>query len=90
MARTKGVNVVANNNGQSSSAKSTKVLNGRIEKSDFASAKTDRKKWRLLDERGRQTWHYLATEEEEKAWPQSIADKHHLGLEKVCHDFGDV
>ncbi|KAK4948501.1 hypothetical protein LTR28_007429, partial [Elasticomyces elasticus] len=42
--------------------------------------KTDYSRWRLLDERGRQTWHYLRTDEEVRKWPQSIADKYHLGL----------
>ncbi|CAO3645226.1 unnamed protein product [Mucor hiemalis] len=29
---------------------------------------------------GAQTWHYLETEEERKAWPQTIWDKYSLGL----------
>lgn len=41
---------------------------------------TDLYGWRLSDELGRQTWHYMHTNENAKAWPQSIADKHHLGL----------
>jgi lanosterol synthase len=45
--------------------------------------KTDYTRWRLLDDRGCQTWHYLKTEEEIKAWPQSKADKYFLGLETV-------
>ena len=45
--------------------------------------RTDYTKWRLMDEQGRHTWHYLSTDEELKAWPQSIADKHHLGLDTV-------
>lgn len=45
--------------------------------------KTDYSRWRLLDESGRQTWHYLTDENEVKAWPQSIADKYHLGLPTV-------
>lgn len=45
--------------------------------------RTDYSKWRLLDERGRQTWHYLESEEEIEEWPQSVADKHHLGLPTV-------
>lgn len=44
---------------------------------------TDLTRWRLLDERGRQTWHYLATDEEVQAWPQSLCDKHHLDLPLV-------
>lgn len=44
---------------------------------------TDIQRWRLLDERGRQTWHYLETEEEVEAWPQSTADRYFLGLPLV-------
>lgn len=44
---------------------------------------TDLRRWRLLDERGRQTWHYLTTDKEIEAWPQTVADKHHLGLPLV-------
>jgi lanosterol synthase len=49
--------------------------------------KTDYTRWRLLDENGRQTWHYLETDEEVKNWPQSVADKHHLGLATVRNDY---
>ncbi|KAI9830327.1 MAG: hypothetical protein M1819_005708 [Sarea resinae] len=42
--------------------------------------KTDYSRWRLLDEDGRQTWHYLQSEQEIKDWPQTAADKYHLGL----------
>ncbi|KAI9707584.1 MAG: Lanosterol synthase (Oxidosqualene--lanosterol cyclase) [Candelina mexicana] len=42
--------------------------------------KTDYERWRLLDVKGRQTWHYLESDEELKEWPQSIADKYHLEL----------
>ncbi|KAL2863488.1 terpene cyclase/mutase family protein [Aspergillus lucknowensis] len=42
--------------------------------------KTDYSRWRLLDDDGRQTWHYLESDEECKAWPQSVADKYFLGL----------
>ena len=45
--------------------------------------KTDIYRWRLLDEQGCQTWHYLESDEETKAWPQSIADKYFLGLPLV-------
>ena len=44
---------------------------------------TDLRKWRLLDESGRQTWHYLATDQQVEEWPQTIADKYHLGLPLV-------
>ena len=45
---------------------------------------TDYSRWRLLDDRGRQTWHYLKTDKETEEWPQSTADKYHLGLPTVC------
>lgn len=45
--------------------------------------RTDRERWRLLDERGRQTWHYLSSDEQIKEWPQTAADRHHLGLPLV-------
>ncbi|MCJ1441018.1 MAG: Lanosterol synthase (Oxidosqualene--lanosterol cyclase) [Stictis urceolatum] len=41
---------------------------------------TDLERWRLKDDHGCQTWHYLETDEEVKAWPQTEADRHHLGL----------
>jgi len=44
---------------------------------------TELTRWRLKTEDGRQTWHYLRTDEEVAAWPQSVADKHHLGLPTV-------
>ncbi|RYP78013.1 hypothetical protein DL769_003285 [Monosporascus sp. CRB-8-3] len=43
--------------------------------------KTDRTRWRMLDEKGRHTWHYLEEDEAAKKWPQSIADKYYLGLD---------
>lgn len=48
-----------------------------------ASTRTDYSRWRLLDNRGRQTWEYLETDEAVKAWPQSTADKYFLGLPTV-------
>jgi lanosterol synthase len=46
-------------------------------------SRTDYTRWRLLDERGRHTWHYLEDDEDVKDWPQSIADKYFLGLPTV-------
>ena len=48
------------------------------------SERTDYSRWRMLDERGRQTWHYLEDDEDVKEWPQSTADKYYLGLPTVC------
>ncbi len=44
---------------------------------------TDLGRWRLLDERGRQTWHYMSADKETQSWPQTIADRYHLGLPLV-------
>lgn len=46
--------------------------------------KTDRRKWRLLDERGRQRWRYLRSEEEAQAWPIQTFENYALGLDTVC------
>lgn len=48
-----------------------------------ANEKTDYSRWRLRDDRGRQTWHYLEEDEQVKKWPQSVADKYHLGMPTV-------
>lgn len=42
--------------------------------------KTDYTRWRLKDERGRQTWHYLQSDEQVSQWPQTAYDRYHLGL----------
>lgn len=58
--------------------------NGSIHKDEKAAdVRTDLTRWRLKNDRGRQTWHYLETEEELKAWPLSTADKYFLGLDTV-------
>lgn len=54
-----------------------------VTKSKDGHEKTDYARWRLKDDRGCQTWHYLESDEEMKAWPQSIADKYFLGLHTV-------
>jgi hypothetical protein len=46
--------------------------------------RTDYSRWRMLDEKGRQTWHYLEDDEDAQEWPQSTADKYFLGLPTVC------
>ena len=66
-----------------SSARSAKKLNGHAHHIELLDQKTDYSRWRLLDEQGRHTWHYLTTDEQVKAWPQTIADKFHLGLPTV-------
>jgi len=61
-------------------------LNGSLQpvESNPVDLRTDINRWRLRDERGMQTWHYLESDEEIKEWPQSIVDRHHLGLPLVC------
>lgn len=44
---------------------------------------TDLENWRLKVEEGAQTWHYMETDEEKKAWPQTLWDRYHLGLPLV-------
>jgi lanosterol synthase len=55
--------------------------NGHI--ADPHNAKTDRSRWRLRDVSGRHTWHYLKSDQEIQEWPQTTADKYHLGLPTV-------
>jgi lanosterol synthase len=43
-------------------------------------SKTDHTRWRLKDDNGRHTWHFLQDGEAVKDWPQSIAEKHYLNL----------
>ena len=43
---------------------------------------TDFTRWRLRNDRGVQTWHYLENEQS-KAWPMSVADKYFLGFDTV-------
>lgn len=45
--------------------------------------KSDYSRWRLADDRGSQTWHYLEDDARLEEWPQSIADKYFLGLPTV-------
>ncbi|KAI4123899.1 MAG: hypothetical protein LQ347_005959, partial [Umbilicaria vellea] len=62
----------------------TKAANGTVGVTvDEVDRPTDHRRWRLLDDRGRQTWHYLETEEEVEKWPQSTADRYFLGLPLV-------
>jgi lanosterol synthase len=59
------------------SAKGHTVISSRQDE------RTDKTRWRLKDEQGRHTWHYLETDEQINEWPQSVVDKHHLGLDTV-------
>lgn len=56
---------------------------GQTSKRAKLSTRTDYSRWRMLDENGRQTWHYLKDDEAAKEWPQTTADKYFLGLPTV-------
>ena len=49
-----------------------------------AELKTDHSRWRMKNADGRQTWHYLQSDEQVKAWPMTAADKYYLGQDTVC------
>jgi lanosterol synthase len=46
--------------------------------------RTDSTRWRLRNERGVHTWHYLEDDEELRRWPLTTADKYFMGLDTVC------
>jgi len=56
---------------------------GAASRTPQVAEKTDRSRWRLLDESGRLTWHYLDDDESVRKWPQSVANKWFLGLDTV-------
>ena len=62
--------------------------NGKPRNSVKSDERTDLHRWRLLDERGRQTWHYLESDEDAAEWPQSTADRYFLGLPLVRVSIG--
>lgn len=57
--------------------------NGSIKREDVVDLKTDHTRWRMKNVDGRQTWHYLESDEELKAWPMTSADKYYLGMDTV-------
>ena len=57
--------------------------NGSIKHEDVNDLKTDHTRWRMKNVDGRQTWHYLESDEELKAWPMTSADKYYLGMDTV-------
>ena len=59
------------------------ISNEAVTSSTGRATKTDYTRWRLKDERGCQTWHYLETKDEIEQWSQSLADKWHLGMDLV-------
>lgn len=64
--------------------KSTEKSNGQIDAlKHIQDVKTDPTRWRLRNVHGEQTWHYLESDEELKAWPITTADKYYMGLDTV-------
>ena len=60
------------------------VSNGRANGSNKRASgdeKTDYTRWRLRNDRGCQTWHYLESDDEATKWPQTAADRYFLGSE---------
>jgi lanosterol synthase len=55
--------------------------NGSIKHEDVVDLKTDHTRWRMKNDDGRQTWHYLESDDELKAWPMTSADKYYLGMD---------
>ncbi|KAK5071511.1 Lanosterol synthase erg7A [Lithohypha guttulata] len=55
-------------------------LNGHAQSSAANEQKMDYSKWRIKDENGRHTWHYLDSEEQIRQWPQDVSTKYFLGL----------
>ncbi|KAK6409796.1 hypothetical protein LTR95_018276, partial [Oleoguttula sp. CCFEE 5521] len=54
-------------------------LRGQQEVLSLTDAKTDHSRWRLRDTNGVHTWHYLESDEQVAASPQSPAELHYLG-----------
>lgn len=76
---------IEKSNGATKRGAAQKILNDAVgvTKSKDGHEKTDYTRWRLKDDRGCQTWHYLESDKDMKAWPQSTADKYFLGLDTV-------
>lgn len=57
--------------------------NGTIKHENVVDLKTDHMRWRMKNVDGRQTWHYLESDDELEAWPMTSADKYYLGMDTV-------
>jgi lanosterol synthase len=92
MARTKpnGLNGTGANGHTTARIGEKRLLDEKSEEERVEAAKkpklserTDYSRWRLQNDEGRQTWHYLEDDELVKDWPQTFADKYFLGLPVV-------
>lgn len=80
------INGVTQSNGKANSKPKKRASGENLEvttKRPRLEEKTDVTRWRMLDEKGRHTWHYLEDDEAIESWPQSCADKWYLGLDTV-------
>ena len=59
------------------------IANGTVKQDHDLELKTDHSRWRMKNVDGRQTWHYLESDEQLKAWPMTSADKYYLGQDTV-------
>jgi lanosterol synthase len=59
------------------------TANGTVKHDQPVDLKTDHLRWRMKNVDGRQTWHYLESDEQLKAWPMTSADKYYLGMDTV-------
>lgn len=69
-------------NGAAKRGAKQQIINGSAQQGSPV-RHTDHSRWRLKNERGCQTWHYLESDEDAKKWPQTLADKYFLGLDLV-------
>lgn len=51
---------------------------------------TDLTRWRLKSVDGRQTWHYLESDKDCQNWPQTLLDKHSIGLPTVSLTLSNI
>ncbi|KAK0720129.1 terpenoid cyclases/protein prenyltransferase alpha-alpha toroid [Lasiosphaeris hirsuta] len=56
------------------------AVNGHATKRPRIEDRTDYSRWRMRDDEGRHTWHYIEDDQAAKDWPQTHADKYYLGL----------
>ncbi|KAK3359638.1 lanosterol synthase [Lasiosphaeria hispida] len=56
------------------------AVNGHATKRPRIEDRTDYSRWRMRDDEGRHTWHYIEEDQAAKDWPQTHADKYYLGL----------
>jgi lanosterol synthase len=59
------------------------TANGTVKEEHSVDLKTDHLRWRMKNVDGRQTWHYLESDEQLEAWPMTSADKYYLGMDTV-------